>query len=123
MAKQYDCSKCPAYCCSYPRIIVSEADIKRLAKHHGLSVAKARKKFIKKGDEPGEQVLRHQKDEHFGTICQFLNLETRQCTIYHARPRICRDFPGATKCGYYEFLKFEREAQEDPELVATTGDD
>ena len=42
-------------------------------------------------------------------------------TIYTARPRICREFPGAVKCGYYEFLKFEREAQEDPELVATTG--
>jgi hypothetical protein len=120
MVKQYDCSKCPAYCCSYSRIIVSDADIKRLAKHHGLSMAVARERFTKKGLEPGERIMRHQEDVHYKSICRFLDTKTRQCTIYNARPKICREFPGATKCGYYEFLKFERETQEDPELVATT---
>src|SRR5438105_2561270 len=32
----YDCSKCPAYCCSYDRILVNKRDLKRLAKHFGV---------------------------------------------------------------------------------------
>jgi len=121
MARRYDCSKCPAYCCSYARIIVTDEDIKRLAKYHGITKKEARKRFTKKGEEPGERILRHQIDEHFTTICRFLDPETRNCTIYEARPEICREFPGAGRCGYYDFLTFERRAQEDPDWVATTG--
>jgi uncharacterized protein len=117
----YNCDRCPAYCCSYPRIVVTEADVKRLANHFGLSLDAAYKKLTKKGQEKGEVVLRHQKDEHFGTVCQFLDTETRGCTIYKARPRICRDFPGTSRCGYYEFLKFERMLLEDPDYVSTTN--
>ena len=116
----YDCDKCPAYCCSYARIIVSKKDIKRLAKHYGLSQRKARKKFTKKGEEKGERVLRHRKDEHYGTACRFLDQETRQCTVYEARPEICGEFPGTKRCGYYDFLSFERHTQEDSDFVATT---
>ncbi|MEM7123791.1 MAG: YkgJ family cysteine cluster protein [Pseudomonadota bacterium] len=120
MGCKYNCNKCPAYCCSYARIIVTDKDIKRLAKHHGLSTQEARKKFTKKGEEPGERILRHQIDEHFTSICMFLDQETRGCTIYEGRPAICREFPGKGRCGYYDFLTFERETQEDPEWVATT---
>ena len=42
------------------------------------------------------------------------------CTVYTARPGVCRKFPDTTKCGYYEFLKFEREQQGDDTLVALT---
>jgi len=116
----YDCDVCPAYCCSYPRIIVEDKDLKRLAKHFGISTKEARKKYTKKGEEPGERVLRHQDDENaYGTICQFLDLETRGCTVYKARPEICRDYPGTKRCGYYDFLKFERMLQEDDEFVST----
>lgn len=117
----YNCDKCPAYCCSYPRIIVNKTDIKRLAKHFGLAFEKAKKKFTKKGHEKGEIILRHQKEEHFGTICQFIDLETRGCTVYHARPKICRDFPGTKRCGYYDFLKSERVALEEPDYISTTN--
>jgi len=117
----YNCDRCPAYCCSYPRIIVNKTDVKRLAKHFGLTLQKAYKKFTKKGHEKGEIILRHQKDEHFGTICQFLDQETRGCTVYKARPKICRDFPGTKRCGYYEFLKFERMLLEDKDYVSTTN--
>jgi Fe-S-cluster containining protein len=115
----YDCERCPAYCCSYPRIIIKKRDLKRLAKHHGISAEKARKRFTKKGEEPGERVLRHRKDEHYGSVCRFLDRDERMCTIYDARPTICRDYPSTRKCGYWEFLKFERKLQEDPEFVAT----
>ena len=117
----YNCDRCPAYCCSYPRTIVNKTDIKRLAKHFGLAVEKAYKKFTKKGQEKGEVVLRHQKDVHFGTVCRFLDLATRGCTVYKARPKICRDFPGTKRCGYYEFLKFERMVMEDPDYISTTN--
>lgn len=119
MSNLYNCDKCPAYCCSYPRIIVNKRDLKRLARHLGVSLEKARKKYTKKGEEKGERIMRHQVDEVFGTVCQFLDLESRNCTIYKARPGICRDYPGGRRCGYYDFLSFERRAQEDPEFVAT----
>jgi len=115
----YDCDACPAYCCSYPRIIVDNKDIRRLARHFGLGTKKARKKYTKQGEEPGERILRHRQDETYGTACQFLDLETRMCAIYHVRPEICRDYPGTHKCGYYEFLIFERMLQEDDEFVPT----
>lgn len=122
MAKdKYDCLKCPAYCCSYAHIPVTDKDTKRLAKYFDLDYDKARQKFTKKGDKDTPRVLRHQDDEHFETICRFINIETRNCTIYEARPAICREFPTQKRCGYYDFLLFERETQEDDEWVATTN--
>lgn len=115
----YNCNRCPAYCCSYPRIPVQPSDVVRLALHFGLSTEDAERKFTRKSEEPGERVLRHQPDKVYGTICRFLDTRTRRCTIYEARPEICRDYPGNNRCGYYDFLSFERRAQEDPEFVPT----
>jgi len=119
----YNCDRCPAYCCSYPRTIVSKTDVKRLAKHFGLEVETARKRFTKKGHDKGEMVLRHRKDVHFGTVCRFLDRQTRRCTVHKARPKICRDFPGTKRCGYYEFLKFERLVMKDSDHISTTNND
>lgn len=116
----YNCDNCPAYCCTYAVIPVTKADIKRLAKHFGVTPETAESKFTKRGDSDRERVLRHRRDEHFGTACRFLDQETRNCTVYDARPGICRRFPASTRCGYYDFLCFERHHQEDPEVVATT---
>ena len=118
---QYDCTRCPAYCCTYPRIPVTKRDIARLAKLYEISPEKARQRFTKKGEGKRERVLRHQEDEIFGTACRFLDTETRICTIYESRPQICRDFPGTKRCGYYDFLKFEREQLDDPEHIAVTN--
>ncbi len=118
---KFNCARCPAYCCSYPNIYLTKADLRRLARHFDVSEEKARKKFTKKGHENGKRVLRHQADEYYGSVCRFLDVETRNCTVYKARPRICKDFPGTRRCGYYDFLAFERRAQDDPEYVATTN--
>ena len=117
--RQYNCSNCPAYCCTYDHIEVTPKDLERLARHHELSVEKARKRFTRKAKEDGRKlrVLRHQKDEVFGTACRFLDLETRGCSIYDARPEICRTYPGTGRCGFYDFLCAERRSQEDPEYV------
>ena len=120
MAQQYNCLKCPGYCCSYPIIQLDKRDVERLGKHFGLSFTKARKKFtvMKWGYK---YLMRRKADEHYGKICQFFDTEKRRCTVYKARPSVCRFFPGTTRCGYYDFLSFERRSQDDPDFVATTN--
>ncbi len=114
----YDCQNCPSYCCSYPRIEVTAKDLQRLARHFGITAAAARRRFTKKGSDPGEVVMRHQKDATYGTACQFLDLESRRCTVHSARPAICRAHPGTSTCHYYSFLMAERRYQDDPDFVA-----
>ncbi len=116
---RYDCSKCPGYCCSYPRIEVKNADLKRLARHFGLEPAEAERRFtrIYPAPEGPERILRHRKDEIYGSICRFFDTQLRRCTIYEARPAVCREYPNGTKCGYYEFIRFERKHQDDDEFV------
>ena len=111
----YDCSKCPAYCCSYERIIVGKRDLNRLAKHFGIDVETARRRFTKITAD--EQVLRHQKDKIYGSVCMFLDAKTRRCTIYEARPGVCHEYPDRPRCGYYDFLKWERSHQEDEDFI------
>ncbi len=111
----YDCLKCPAYCCSYDRIIVEKRDLKRLAKHFGIDEETAEKRFTKTVE--GERVLRHQKDEIYGSICAFLDTKTRRCTVYDARPAVCHEYPDRPRCGYYDFLRWERSHQEDEDFV------
>jgi uncharacterized protein len=113
---RYDCSKCPGYCCSYPRIEVKDADLARLARHFGLDNAQAEKRFTR-WYEPGERILRHRKDEIYGSICRFFDTTERRCTVYEARPKVCRSYPNGSKCGYYDFLKFERKHQNDPDFI------
>ncbi len=119
MKSRYDCLKCPGYCCSHPLIAVSEYDIERLAKHFGLSTKVAREKFTYnyKTKEYDEQVLRHQKDHVYKSICRFFDTKERQCTIYEARPNVCRKYPYESKCGYYDFLKWERAHQDDEDFI------
>jgi len=119
VANQYNCSNCPGYCCSYPLIELNKRDVERLAKHFDLGFRAAKAKFTKT-DGDTEFAMRRKKDEHFGYICQFFDTEKRRCTVYEARPSVCRAFPGSGRCGYYDFLMFERRAQEDDEFVATT---
>ena len=79
----YDCLKCPAYCCSYDRIIVEKRDLTRLAKHFGIDVETARRRFTKVKE--GEQVLRHQKDKIYGSICMFI--DTKRDTVKFESPQ------------------------------------
>jgi len=116
----YSCAKCPAYCCTYTEIEATPRDIERLAKRFELRYAQAEERFTKIDSEGKVRILRHKKDTHFASACMFLDQEKRRCTIYESRPAVCRKYPDSTKCGYYEFLKFEREQQGDEELVALT---
>jgi uncharacterized protein len=117
---QYSCLKCPGYCCSYPEIEVTPRDIERLAKHFGMRYAEAEAKLTKYDPKEKVRNLRHQKDEHFNTICMLFDRKARRCTVYLARPSVCRSYPDSPRCGYYEFLKFERAHQDDPDFIAVT---
>lgn len=112
----YNCIECPAYCCSvYERVQVTPRDIKRLAKHFGVTEQVATQRYTKHYEK--ERVLRRKSDPIFGQACQFLNHETRGCTIYDARPEVCREFPTTTHCAYWDLLKFERQQQDDPAVL------
>lgn len=112
----YDCAKCTAYCCSYDHVEVSDRDIERLAHHFDLSAAAAKERFTKRVED-GDQVLRHRKDHIFKSVCMFLDRDKRACTIYDARPKVCRAYPYGNKCGYYHFLKFERKHRDDETAI------
>jgi hypothetical protein len=98
---------------------VSEFDIQRLARHFGIGVEQARQRFTYRyrTQELDEQLLRHRRDHIFKSVCRFLDQEKRRCTIYEARPSVCRIYPESRDCGYYQFLEFEREQQGDDEFI------
>ena len=97
---------------------MTRRDIQRLARHFDITEEKARTRFTKRGWTSRERVLRHQKDELFGTACRFLDTRTRLCTVHGSRPSVCRGHPNGRNCGYYTFLMAERRDQDDPALVA-----
>ena len=115
-ALKYDCDKCVAYCCSiYDRVQVTPRDIKRLAAHFNVLPEVASERFTKLWGK--ERILRRRADRLFGQACMFLNQETRKCTVYHARPGTCRDFPTTSRCAYYDLIEFERTQQDDPDVI------
>jgi uncharacterized protein len=112
----YNCSDCPAYCCSiYERVQVTKRDIQRLAKHFKVDYETAAQRYTTTWR--GERILRRKADPIFGKACKFLDPIKRQCTIYHARPLVCRDFPSRVRCAYYDLLQFERAQQGDRSVV------
>jgi Fe-S-cluster containining protein len=113
---KFDCSKCPAYCCSvYERVQVTPRDIRRLAAYFGVTPDVAIARFTRLFGK--ERVLRRKADPLLGQACKFLDPQTRRCTIYHARPAVCREFPTTSRCAYYDLLKFERNQQDDPDVL------
>lgn len=114
---EFDCSKCvPSYCCSYGHIPIKESDIKRLAKFLNITPAQCKKRHTRQasGNFKGRE-LKHAPNVEHGSMCKFYT--GGKCSVYEARPDVCRAFPNGKRCGYYDFLKFEREAQGDPKLV------
>lgn len=116
----YDCNKCPGYCCSYPVITVTKRDLKRLAKRFDVTPEEAESRFTH-SEHGHKRILKRKKDEIYGRICRFFDTDARNCSIYEHRPETCRTFPGEGRCGYYDFLTFERETQNDPDHVALTN--
>ena len=55
---------------------------------------------------------------YLNNLYEFLDLETRLCTVHTARPSVCRGHPDGPNCGYYTFLMSERRDQDDPDFDA-----
>jgi Fe-S-cluster containining protein len=114
---KYDCTQCLGFCCSiYERVKVEEKDIKRLARHFGITPLGAKRRFTE--IRYNERVLRRQPDKLLGEACAFLDLETRLCTMYEARPDTCREWPPeSSRCVYFDLLEFERALQGTRDVV------
>lgn len=82
-----DCLKCPALCCRMAGYVrVSREDIRRLARHLGLTVPEFEKRHIVEKTRKGEKRIK----QGYKT-CQFLG-ENRMCSVYEARPKDCRGY-------------------------------
>lgn len=122
---QFDCTTCPGFCCSYDEISITASDAERIASHFDTQLEDCITLYTKYGSFSGEEryplLLKHKHDQYFGTICTFFDSTRRACSIYEARPDACRAFPHGNRCGYYDFLTFERRLQGDDNHVALTG--
>ena len=116
----YSCLKCPGYCCSYAEIEITRRDIERLARHFRIDFKEAESRFTKTDAKKEIRMLRHKKDHIFVSTCMLFDQDKRRCTVYEARPGVCRKYPDAPRCGYYDFLTFEREQQGDADFIALT---
>lgn len=118
---QFDCTTCPGFCCTYDQIDLTPQDVDRLCSHLGISEEKLITKYTKLGMFQGRSryplMLKHKSDRHFSKICTFFDGEQRHCTVYDARPEACRAYPHGEKCGYFEFLSFERALHDDKDHV------
>lgn len=103
---KYNCNDCVAYCCGYPIIEVKPPDIRRLARHFGVSPEQAKADWTEQENNRVRK-LKQREDKKVGApTCIFLNQKTRQCSVYYARPQICRDHPG-DRCEWYDRQLFE----------------
>lgn len=84
---ELNCMKCAAFCCRMAGYVsVSRADIRRLAKHLGLTVREFEEKHIVEKTRKGEKRIKRGYD-----ACQFLT-GNRLCGVYEARPKDCRGY-------------------------------
>ena len=98
-----DCIKCPSLCCRMAGYVgVRRADIRRLARHLGLTVRAFEERHVVRTTRKGEKLIK----DGFDT-CQFLGRD-RRCTVYAARPTDCRGYLcwAAADDTVYEFARF-----------------
>jgi Fe-S-cluster containining protein len=112
-----DCQHC-AFCCKMAGYVeVSNYDIRRLARHLGLTAGEFEDKHLVHVTRAGKKRI---KDADI--TCQFLGKD-RSCTVYEARPTNCRGYVcwDQDDKTVYEFARFmqmpaaklrEKEAEE-----------
>ncbi len=105
-SENYNCNECPSYCCSYPVIPAKRSDIMRLARLKDITLEEARERYTDQEGKRGRK-LKHKTDPVFkATVCTFLDLRTRLCTVYQSRPDICDNHPG-DDCEWYDRKNLE----------------
>ena len=83
--EQIDCSVC-ANCCRVATVKVSERDVERLARYLRVTPAGFVAEYTMESEDQGA-ILRWSEESG----CVFL--DGTACTVYDARPDICRRFP------------------------------
>jgi Fe-S-cluster containining protein len=115
--RKFDCSDCVSFCCSgVYNVALRGNDLARLSLRTGLAPAQFRSRYCAADGE----TLRHKPDPLFGEACVFLDLTARRCTVYEARPAVCREWPkgehaapGAEgRCCFYDLYAHVRNEQE-----------
>ncbi len=89
-----DCLQC-ANCCTTTGPLLTDADIKRVAKHLRMKDADFVKKYVRE-DEDGDQVFESMP-------CPFLGAD-KYCSIYEHRPKACRDYPHTDRVKQHQLL-------------------
>lgn len=104
-AGAFRCTGCGS-CCSQVWVNVTDADVKRLARHTGLSAPEIvqfvaptivdadnedEDGWVPFGPDPADRGLMVLKIQRSSGACRFLEAEL--CTVYEARPRACRLYP------------------------------
>ncbi len=105
--KDGSCDNCIATCCTIP-VEVKAQDLIRLGYADEFEVLDSEKKLAKKLIK--EKIVQTYREKTGLFLlsskpngdCQFLNSETRRCTVYSNRPNVCRQFPTeiGNKLGY-----------------------
>jgi Fe-S-cluster containining protein len=85
IAEQIDCREC-ANCCKVATVQLSERDVERLARYLRIPAPQFLAEYAAESEEEG--VILRRTDE---TGCVFL--AGKECSVYDARPDICRRFP------------------------------
>ena len=68
--------------------------LKRIGRpNFGLTYEQTARKYTRYDKGEKALALRRQKDRHYGHICKMFDTKKRQCTVYEARPGVCRDYP------------------------------
>lgn len=81
-----DCLTC-ANCCKTMTPTYTPADLNRIARYFGMTVAAVKKKWLKQ-ERGGDRDWMNRS-----TPCQFLNKSNNKCRIYSIRPADCAGFP------------------------------
>ena len=116
----YDCSRCQQ-CCSYPEIIITNAEIKVMAKAEkpkAMTPSQFKGKYLDRTDDKKGWQFKHKKHAIYGSICVF-QMGAKGCSRYDVRPAVCHEYPGKPSCGFYDFLKEMREHTQDPDYYPT----
>lgn len=112
----YDCNRCVGYCCGYPVIEAGKKDIRRLARHFNISADEAKEQFTEQENNRVRKMKQRFDKKMNAPACIFLNQKTRNCSVYAARPQICRDYPG-DRCEWHDRNLFETAANKGKKVI------
>lgn len=95
-----DCLTC-SNCCRKMTPTYTTGDIRRIAKHLGMTAPAFRDKWLYM-DRKGDWMNKSQP-------CQFLDVKTNRCGIYEVRPRDCSGFPHLTRRKMTDYMHWHRQ--------------